>query len=75
MVDPKACRPPETPTRAKPSDTDPSPPESTALRVQPEPGDQQGGMIDEGGAIGPVEEVTEAAPRSDQDGGKLGEGS
>ena len=80
MTDPKIGKQSSLPTSAKPTDTEtPSPAsgssEAAVLEGQTQPTEQPGGMIGEGRATGPVEEVTEKAPRSALEGGMIDEGS
>ena len=76
----KIGKPSSHPTSAKPTDTEtPSPAsgssEAAVLEGQAQPTEQLGGMIGEGPATGPVEEVTEKARRSARESGMIGEGS
>ena len=80
MTETKIGKPSDPPTSAKPTETEtPSPAsgssEAAVLEGQTQPTEQPGGMIGEGLASGPVEEVTQKAPRSAREGGMIGEGS
>ncbi len=80
MTDPKTDRARDSaagpkPADAKPQDEASGPTNVAASQGQPQAEEQPGGMIGEGRATGPVEEVTEAAPRSSKEGGMIGEGS